>query len=482
MNGTYTNSPTSLWLRASSEILRRTVFPVVNWREHSGSNSIYREWRKLEYASQGVVQDLQLRKLRDLLTHAYQNVPYYRQLFDSIRFDPVRADLPREFARIPVLTKAILNERKTDLIATNAPQSSLQVNASGGSTGKPVEFFQDKRYWDTSHASRKLAMSWWGVSPGDRTASVWGADRDIPDWHWRQSLYYKVCQVEICNAFSMSEERMERFARSMNDWRPSFVNGYASALELFSRFLLDRPDIKIRPIAVESSAESLSDDQRGIIEKAFDAPLYNFYGSREVNNLAAECPAHLGLHANTLSRYIEIVGDDNCPLGAGQPGKIIVTDLSNWVMPFIRYENEDVGSWSTTSCRCGRPFPLLERVWGRSSDFISTPSGKLIHGEYFTHLFYHVPEVRLFQVLQDSLDHLSISIVLKAATTPPSFSTLKAKVAEMVGSDLRVDVSIVDSIPRSASGKHRFTISRVKPNWSTRERTAVGDRYAQLSK
>ena len=151
-------------------------------------------------------------------------------------------------------------------------------------------------------------------------------------------------------------------------------------------------------------------------------------------------------------------------------------------MPFIRYENEDIGSWSATSCTCGRPFPLLEKVWGRSSDFISTPSGKLIHGEYFTHLFYHVPEVRLFQVLQDSLDHLSISIVLKSATTAPSFSTLKAKAAEMVGSGIQVDISIVDSIPRSASGKHRFTISRVKPNWSTPERTALGDSHAHLSK
>jgi phenylacetate-CoA ligase len=258
---------------------------------------------------------------------------------------------------------------------------------------------------------------------------------------------------------------MERFCADLSKWQPRFINGYATALEVFARFLLEHPRFKIRPIAIESSAETLTDAQREIVEKAFAAPVYDFYGSREVNNLAAECNFHRGLHTNMLSRYMEIVDDDGQPLPEGVPGRILVTDLSNSVMPLIRYENEDIGSMSGAACPCGRPFRLLEKVWGRSSDMITTRSGKLIHGEYFTHLFYHIAEVDVFQVVQESIDEIRVSIVLRPEVQNFSPAKIHARMVEALGQDIHCEVSTVEVIPRSPSGKHRFTISRVTPSW-----------------
>lgn len=462
-----TSQKANAWRAAESELLRRTLFSAVQWREYPRSSALYKSWQDLEFASAAAVEAFQMNKLRTLFLQSQRTVPYYRALFQANGFDPETARLPEDLALLPTLTKSILMSNQDGLLMEGIDKRDLLVNASGGSTGKPVEFYQDKHYWETSQASRRMFLSWWGVAPGEPMASIWGTDRDIPDWTWRQSLYYKICQVRVCNAFAMTEERMSKFAGEMTQWQPKFVNGYASGLELFSRFLIDHPQFCIQPVAVESSAESLTDEQRKVIEKAFDAPLYNFYGSREINNLAAECPSHLGLHTNMLSRYIEIVGDDGKPVQAGVPGRILVTDLSNFVMPFIRYENEDIGSWAKSSCTCGRPFRLLEKIWGRSSDFITTLSGKLIHGEYFTHLFYHVPEVSLFQVVQDTIDSVRVFIVLRSAANGFSTAKIAEKMKEALGAGIDCQVMVTESIPRPPSGKHRFTISAVKPNWRT---------------
>jgi phenylacetate-CoA ligase len=465
----YDTKGRTLWRQLESEFLRRAIYPAIRRRAYPDSFAILAKFRKYEFAPSAAVEAYQSEKLRTVLVHASRNVPYYQQLFRSIQFEPAEARLPLEMSRIPILTKSLLRARGNELLAVGTAPGLLLPNASGGSTGKPVEFYQDRGYWQSAHASRSLFLSWWGVAPGDPMASIWGADRDIPDWSWKEKLHHKISQVRICNAFALDEIRMERFCKEICKWQPRFINGYATALEFFAQFLLRRPHFKIRPIAVESSAETLNDSQREVIQRAFAAPVYNFYGSREVNNLAAECSAHSGLHTNMLSRYIEVVDDNGNPLPPGVPGRILVTDLSNSVMPLIRYENEDIGSWSDHDCPCGRPFRLFERVWGRSSDMITTQSGKVIHGEYFTHLFYHIPEVHLFQVVQESLEEVRVSIVLRPGLKEFSTDRIREQMVAALGQGTRLDVSIVAEIPRSTSGKHRFTISRIAPRWNVGE-------------
>lgn len=451
----------------ASRILRGLVLPILHENAMPGAGNLLEKLQKLEFSAANTLRDYQWDRIGKLLTQARESVPYYRQIFANHTIDLSQAIMERNLTKLPILTKSLLRERSKDLIREHLDPSQLLRNASGGSTGKPVEFFQDEEYKIFSHASRIFIQSWWGIKAGDAMASVWGADRDVTEWTLKERLYLALNQRKICNAFQMTEERMEKFARELQSWQPPFINGYATALEMFAQFLLERPQYKIRPRAVESSAETLTDKQRNVIERAFEAPVFNFYGSREVNNLAAECPAHEGLHVNSLTRYIEIVDDDGNPQAPGVPGRVLVTDLTNHVMPFIRYENEDIASWAERPCSCGRPFPLLERVWGRSSDFITTPSGKLIHGEYFTHLFYALPQVQTFQVAQRALTEVKVLIVLHPGVSAFNTEALRAQMINALGSGVDCTIEIVDAIPRTPSGKHRFTISSVPARWST---------------
>jgi phenylacetate-CoA ligase len=434
-----------------------TLYPMLQRRWHPSASRYLRDLRKYEFASPESVQGAQFDRVRALLQHASSLVPYYRNMFRELAFDVSQIRSLADLAKLPLLTKAQIRQHSAELVAENSEPPRLLANASGGSTGEPLRFYQDQTYWDYAWATQWFVESWWGIRRGDRTALIWGTDRDLPELSWRET----VCQTKTCNAFALSEERMERFARELHSWQPCLIAGYASALNLFARFLLERPGLRIRPYAVKSAAEVLPDNERAVIQKAFECPVYDFYGSREVNNLAAECPAHMGLHVNALTRYIEVVDDAGHALEPGVPGRVLVTDLVNYSMPFIRYENDDVACWSATSCRCGRPFPVLAKVLGRESDFIVTPAGRFIHGEFFTHLFYDMPQVIKFQLVQDSLTEIRLCIVLQPEAGGSILELLRERLTTALGESVRCRIDRVKEIERLPSGKHRFTVSRV---------------------
>jgi phenylacetate-CoA ligase len=447
--------------RLMSGLVRLTFYPLLQKRWHPSSYRYLREFRENEFLSPESIRNVQLARIKRLLWHATTRVPYYRNLVRVQGIDPSQVCSFGDLARFPVLTKADVREQAKDLLASDADSRRLRLNASGGSTGNPLQFYQDSEYWDYACASQWFIHGWWGIRPGDTTAFIWGNDRDLPAMGWKEMLSARICQEKICNAFALSEERMERFARELHSWQPRFVAGYASALHLFARFILERPSLRIRPHAVKSAAEVLPDNERVLIEKAFECPVYDLYGSREVNNLAAECPAHMGLHVNVLTRYIELVDDAGRPVRAGVPGRVLITDLVNYSMPFIRYENEDVACWSTAPCRCGRPFPLLAKVLGRKSDFIVTPGGKFIHGEFFTHLFYDMPQVIKFQLVQESLTDVRLCVILQPEADSSILEPLRERLGTALGGGVRCRIERVREIEPLPSGKHRFTVSRV---------------------
>jgi phenylacetate-CoA ligase len=160
------------------------------------------------------------------------------------------------------------------------------------------------------------------------------------------------------------------------------------------------------------------------------------------------------------------VDDLGNPAPPGVPGRLLLTDLTNYFQPFLRYEIEDIGSWKQQSCGCGRSFPMLEQVWGRSSDFIVTTTGKLIHSIFFTHLFYDMPEVALFQINQRELTKIDVYLVLRPDVSTYPVELLHRRLHEAFGPSVHLNVQLVSEIQRPPSGKHRFTVSKVRAAWN----------------
>jgi len=209
-------------------------------------------------------------------------------------------------------------------------------------------------------------------------------------------------------------------------------------------------------------AEQLWDFQRADIERAFGCPVIDFYGARESAPIATQCLERNGLHVMADLRIVEIVDEEGHPAMPGEVGRVVVTDLTNYAMPLIRYANDDLASWSTEGpCRCGRTLPRLASIHGRSSDVIRTRDGTRMHGYYFMFLFYGAKGVEQFQVRQTSLETIEVLIKPAPDYREEFAGDVVRRIEQRTGGAFRVTCRLVDEIPLTPAGKRRFVLSDV---------------------
>ena len=323
-----------------------------------------------------------------------------------------------------------------------------------------MRFYHDADYDLSTFATEWLMHRWWGVEMWDRTAYVWGDDREVTDVPLKQRLQERAMGRLHLNAFQVDDAGIAAFAASLRRFRPVVVQGYATALDLLAAHLLAHGGAGWQPRVVRSAAESLFPDRRARIEEAFGVPVRDVYGSRESAGLAAQCTAG-GFHVMAHAKVIELVDEAGRPVPAGTPGRVLVTDLANGAFGLIRYANGDVAAWldDDATCACGCAYPRLAKIHGRSSDFITTPTGLRIHGEWFTHLFYERDDVRRFQLRQSSL--AQVELLTEGQADEASLSDLLAAIRTRLGPEVEVRWRAVERIETGPSGKHRYTVSDV---------------------
>jgi phenylacetate-CoA ligase len=260
----------------------------------------------------------------------------------------------------------------------------------------------------------------------------------------------------------MSEKNINKYIERWNKARPCLVLAYTTSMFEFARFI-ERNGVTIHtPKVIVCSAEVLSEEVRTYIEKVMHAPVLNQYGSREVSLIACECPAKQGLHVFSLFNKVEILDSALNESAPGIMGDVVVTNLVNYSMPLIRYQIGDTAMNAVSrSCTCGRNWPLIAAITGRKSDHLCHKNGTLVHGEYFTHLFYNRPDIEQFQVIQRDYEKVEVLIVPRTSLTEHTRNDIIEKIRLVLGGECDVFFNVVDHIPRTASGKYRYTVSEV---------------------
>lgn len=343
-----------------------------------------KRYNRLPNIEKKAIQDERLKKL---LIHSYNNVPYYTK---TLREAGVVIDgevLLENFNNIPILDKKTIRENFEDL--TSAKRSNIKtfLNTSGGSTGEPIRFLQDEEYASWNMAVSRVFTEYSGYRIPNKRFILWGSERDsVKPESFRRKLGLWLQGITFLNAYNIGEKEMNYYISLINKEKPYLIHAYAESLYQFAVYL-DKNNIKIfSPNAIITSAGTLMPHMRELIEKIFKTKIYNMYGSREVGAIACESNSHDGLHISTYTQYVELMGGNNDKiLSSGSNGEVIVTSLTNYSMPLIRYKIGDLASWSKNSTGIEWN-TTLENVAGRVSDNFIAKNGKITFGAYFRHL------------------------------------------------------------------------------------------------
>ena len=426
-------------------------------------------------------------RLAALLRHAATEVPFYREAYARLGLVAGALGSVRDLSALPVLTKKKYREQgMATFCAGNVPRHRFFERTTSGSSGEPFGFFLDREADRIVFASHFFYDTWHDLRPFDKRVRIMAPAATIlplPDdtplsTRIRQVLtttargvYDRVTEEKIPLG-AVDSERTKEIWRKMDRQRPQYVMGYTSALANIADDLLQLALPLRSPVkAVVTVAETLTPTRRRAIEEYFHAPIVNRYGQREfgwwVAQSCRESPNHF--HINTELAVCEIVREDGSPCDEGETGHVLITDLHNYARPFIRYDTGDLASMSRERCTCGRGFPLLDVIQGRSIELLRTRNGRVVSptvlGQYLFVSRDHLEFVRQYQLIQESPDNFRLLVVPTDRWSEARSVKLRADLLALLGQETRVAVETVREIVAERSGKR--PIIKVAPAATT---------------
>ena len=409
------------------------------------------------------LQEYQMGELRRLFTHCRKHVPYYRQLFTEQGLDleePMSLDILRQQ---PYLTKEVVKERLPDLIAENCPKSRLELLHTGGTTGIPLLFFEEKpatRLKESAFVWR--AWNWAGLRCGERRVILRGRMSNRFKNGRRLSWEYEPREAAlILSSFDMTEDVMQSYVKRIRDFKPAAIQAYPSSLCVLADYLR-RSNLSLGNLkCILTSSETLYAEQRRMIEETLGARIFDLYGNSEKSGLATQCE-HGRYHIIPEYGIVELVGENENPVCRhGEVGEIVTTGFINRAVPVIRYRTGDLAVYSTDKCPCGRNHVLLQRIQGRVQEYFVDKTGALITFTYAnTALRDFEDKVILYQFVQEEPGRIHLKIVEEKRCSASDIELMK-KHFMRVYSRLELTVERVPEIPRTKSGKFRYFVQKL---------------------
>ena len=261
---------------------------------------------------------------------------------------------------------------------------------------------------------------------------------------------------------SMTDRSMSNFVKEWRKFSPDIVFGHSHSIYIFAKYLLENNITDMRPIGIISTSMMLISEERKAIEDAFGCKVTDRYGCEEVGLIACECEAHNGMHMVTEQAYVEFLNEDGNPAKEGELAKIVVTDLCNKGMPFIRYMVEDVGIYSNRKCSCGREYPIMEKVIGRVADFLTKKDGTLVAGvSIVERTLTAIDGIEQMQIVQEEVDRIIVNYVKSTDHTSDTLKLLEDEMESIFGPDVSFEYRMVELIEQDPSGKYRFAINNI---------------------
>ncbi len=467
-----------------SAMLRRGAMPLVERVQRTPVSAELAALERSQWWPAEQLQALQLLKLRRLVDHAFWQVPLYRRLWSEAGVRPEDIRSLADLRRLPVVDKQTLRAAfPADALARSVDARQLVPYTSSGSTGEPFRFTMTRAEKGMRWAVMFRCWAWAGLRQGVRYVNLMGEHaHGSQQGGARQTLEQRLTGMLHIPAFAVHDERLDDVIAAIVRYRPRLLRSYPATAHRLAGALAERGiDLPLR--AVLTTGEVLFPFQRAAIEAQFRCQVYDAYGGDGMD-VAFQCGHSTGYHINAEAVLVEVLDDAGRPAPPGSEGQIVLTNLNNLAMPFVRYAIGDLGSLRAEPCPCGRGLPLLAHVAGRSSDQLVLPGGRALLMWFFTTLFRQTPGIDAFQVRQTAPDQIDIYLApgRDFGHLPPAgnggaagaqrlgsfagreqaLAYLRGRIEDEVRGEAAVRLHVVERIPSGPAGKRRFFIAETQ--------------------
>lgn len=410
--------------------------------------------------SRGELLRLQSDRLAALMTHAIKHVPFYQRWALE---NGHSADSPPPIEEWPIINKNLIRESFDAFRSDLTKPKEMMAARTSGSSGEPFQLFVHKSASDYSYACFWRALRRRGLRPGDRRAYIWGRSFQFNSSasyvlrvRIKQAIRNWLNNVLAINAYQLGHDNVDLAIEQIERFQPVYLHGYASALYVIARKMLDSNKtfhgFKLRAVITES--EKLYDFQKSAMREAFGCDILEHFGSVEFGNIAQ--PDMSG---------VKRIADDCFKLETMPSGELLVTSLFSRYFPLIRFKLGDTAILSDPLPDDPLPYSILVELTGRTVDLIPLAKGGFVHGVALAHIIDpHLSVVRKYQIRQAKIDHFSISLESDSTISQIIFNTIKKDLAALLGDSVNVEISQVDNILPDQSGKFRWVISDVDRN------------------
>ena len=399
--------------------------------------------------------NIQQHKLQAIVHHAYNNVPYYHEMFNAHGIKPDDIKTVKDLQNLPITTKKELQGNYPDkIIAKGTDINRCRIKTTSGSTGRPLNICLGKKTMSYYAALGYYTFFESGLKLTDKVVSF-----ELPEQPVRNAWFQR---LGILRRETLSlREPIENIINALMIMKPDVIYCQPSMLSVLAKEIVTKNITGISPRIIITHAETLTDHSRKEISDAFKTVIYDIYGSTESSSLAFQCNKHSGYHMISDSVIIEFIKDGKNIVG-DEPGEIVITSLYNYEMPLIRYKLGDIGIPSSEKCNCGRTFPRLRSIEGRTDDFFTLPSGRTISSRG-SRLIKYIPGIIEFRIIQEEKDRFIVQVVKGKEFSEDSISQIKQQIrACCLGENVSCEVELVKELPRERTGKLRTIVSKVR--------------------
>ena len=438
-------------------ICNYVTYPMWDIWDGTGRMRELRSLHRSQTWSLAQLRDLQTARVRAITEYAFEHCSYYRNAWGR----QPQINRLEDLLSLPLLSKTDIAGNPEGLISSEFAKDDLVGAKTGGSTGVALRVYFDETCQKMRNAAAMRTDGWAGWRPGMLVGALWGSPpiaRTVKE-KIRNHLHDRVFYLDTMR---LDCESMLQFVSEMQKRRPEMLFGHAHSLFIFASFLRDR-QLVVPPIrGIIATSMMLIDSERKVIEAVFGCAVTNRYGCEEVGLIGSECDVHRGMHLNAEHVFVEFVRDDGSWAAPGEEGRIVVTDLMNHGMPLVRYAVGDLGVPSDRACSCGRGLPIMERLTGRTADFLKRRDGSQVAGiSLVEKTLTAIVGIGQLQIIQEALDSFVLNIVPSADFSSSTEQELRQVILKEFGDDVQVATHRVDRLAQDRNSKYRFSICKV---------------------